>query len=602
MRQDKELIKTARNLVRRGYFALAASDVQLMSDLERIERAEDIENATLWFSARSLLAEIHDQTGKYHEVSKLFAYDDVSAALARMKKARDRVLRKQSSVMEEEQRRFIRAAGLWVLQGAISRLRRFELDGAGRLMAECQDTIESLRNTPMRFHALKSLLHYWQGRVLILKNRPAEARSHFHAAMRQTERNLEFHLPIQQKDDRVIFAVYSLASCTAFGLAQLSHMTGELEEAINLLHPALAMLMGTGDNYRRAAALMMMGAAERALAGADPKRLAKSIDILEASLRLFGSKANKGLAHGLHEARVQYQLSLAHLYRAQGLRSSEESTIGKTAESDRAINKAVSYNEGAWKRLVEFDRLGYADPQLKCDVLVERSRICRYQLNYEEAWKNANAALKLMRDYSYAEPSGKANGLIARGEALVAKAAGTNPSTLPKADREALLQRAQDDFEHAATVEGNTPTIAAVTGLHLANVFAMRGDLPAAQLRFQQAWDHNEGIENGWVRQLAHEVRQRVQLPSSVFLLDVKKLEKEKPEGRLYDAAKAILRDFMLERSRQTDAGIRRTPDEAARYLGVSRPTYFNWSRPARQALKARNLKTMQASTRKRSA
>jgi len=71
------------------------------------------------------------------------------------------------------------------------------------------------------------------------------------------------------------------------------------------------------------------------------------------------------------------------------------------------------------------------------------------------------------------------------------------------------------------------------------------------------------------------------QLPSSVFLLDLKSLEKEKPDGRLYDAAKAILRDFMLERARQTDAGIRRTPDEAARYLGVSRPTYFNWSRPA---------------------
>ena len=211
--------------------------------------------------------EIHDQTGDYKEVSRLFAYGaDVMATMARLKKERDRLLRHGSPPPSDDERRLIRAQGMWVLQGAIAKLRRYELDGALRLMGECQAIIEAFHVTPMRFHGLLSLLHYWQGRVLILKHELSRARDHFHLSMRETESNLEFHLAgqplgVNPRDDRVTFAVYSLASCMAFGLAQLSHATGGLKEAVNLLHPALAMFMGTGDNYWRAGALMMMGAA-----------------------------------------------------------------------------------------------------------------------------------------------------------------------------------------------------------------------------------------------------------------------------------------------------------------------------------------------------
>jgi len=591
MPEHTECIETARNLVRRGYFALAASDAKLMSELEQIRRGKDVEQMTTWFSSRSLLAEIHDQTGNYIEVSKLVAYsDDPASVLAKIRKDRDRLLRTQSSSGDSE-RRLIRAEGLWVLQGAISKLRRFDLDGAGRLMAECQDVIDSLYDEESRrFHGLLSLLHYWQGRVLMLKNARDEAREHFRASMLETEKNLEFHLRSQQsriheEDDRVIFAVYSLASSTAFGLAQLSHLAGELKEAINLLHPALAMLMGTGDNYRRAGAYMMMGAASRALAGTNPEQLDKSIQLLNTALGLFGPEANKGLAHRLHEARVQYQLSLAYLYKAQGLGSSEESAAGRSPDADAAIKKALFYNDAASKQLFGFAELGdYADPQLRSDVLVARSRICRYLQKYEEAWANADAALEQVRHYSYAEPSGRANGLIARGEARIAAAGNAGPSASTKAGREELLQHAQADFERAAAIARDVPAIAAVTALHLANVLAIRGNLPEAQRRFQQGWSYSERIENGWVHQLASEVKQRVELPSSVFLLDVKQLEKEMGEGaRLYNKAETILRDFMLKRSRQTDGGVYRTPDEAAHYLGVSRPTYFNWSRNSKE-------------------
>jgi hypothetical protein len=210
------------------------------------------------------------------------------------------------------------------------------------------------------------------------------------------------------------------------------------------------------------------------------------------------------------------------LYKAQGLGSSRESSASGGQEPDAAIQKALFYNDAALKQLFEFAELrDYADPQLKSDVLVARSRICRYLQKYEEAWKNADAALEQVRHYSYAEPSGRANGLIARGEARLAAAGNANASGSTKAGREELLQQAQTDFERAAAIARDVPAIAAVTGLHLANVLAIRGNLPEAQRRFQQGWSHSKRIENGWVHQLASEVKQRVELPPSVFLLDV---------------------------------------------------------------------------------
>lgn len=509
--------------------------------------------------------------------------------MAQLKKERDRLLRHGSAPPEEDERRLIRAQSMWVLQGAIAKLRRYELDVASRLMGECQAIIEAFHATPMRFHGLLSLLHYWQGRVLILKNELSRARDHFHLSMRETESNLEFHLAgqplgVNHRDDRVTFAVYSLASCMAFGLAQLSHATGGLKEAVNLLHPALAMFMGTGHNYRRAGALMMMGAAERALAGLDPELLAKAIDRLKTALFLFGPEPNNQMAHGLHEAQVHYQLSLAYLYRAQGLNPPGKSRTDLGDQANAEIAQALLHNQQAWDRLSAYDELGdYADPQLKSDVLVIRSRIYRYQRRYAAAWKEADAALEQVRDYSYAELSGRANALIARGEACAAEA-GDVDLAISKTRREQLLEGAYKDFTQAATIGGKSQTVSAAAGLHLANILAMRGDLPGARLQFQQAWLTIQRIENGWVHQLAHEVRQRVELPSTVFVLDVKQVEKTLAEGiGLYDTIEANLRDFMVKRAQTTDGGVARPPDEAARYLGKSRPTFYAWLRQSKE-------------------
>jgi len=603
MPHERDCVEKARKLLRRGYFAFAASDQRLISDLRDIDRGRDKQLSLRWLNAQCLLAEIHDQTADYKEVSRIVSFgDDPSVTMKRLRGERDRLSRRGSTAPNDDERRLIRAQGMWVLQCAVARLRRFELDIGLRLMSECQDVIEGFHTTPMRFHGLLSLLHFWQGRVLILKNDRVRARDHFHLSMQETENNLEFHLAgqdfaVMQRDDRVTFAVHNLASCMAFGLAQLSHSTGGLKEAVNLLHPALAMFMSTGDNYRRGGALMMMGAAERALAGVSPESLAKAIERLNAALHLLGPKPNRNIAHALHEARAHYQLSLAWLYSAQGLHPPGVSSSELSKEATDGIARALSHNKQAWERLSGYDELGdYADPQLKSDVLIIRSRIYRYQRQYTQAWEQADAALQQVRDYSYAEPSGRANSLIARGEALVAQAADLELA-VPKARRDQLLERAQNDFAQAAAIAGKATTVTGVAGMHVANILAMRGDLPHARVQFQQAWLMIQRIENGWVHRLAQEVRQRVELPSSIFMLDIKQVEKALGDGiGLYDAVEASLRDFMVKRSQTMDGGAPRSPDEAARYLGKSRPTYYTWLRKSEPADKPKRARAKGAS------
>lgn len=593
-----DVICEVRKLVRRGYFARAASDQRLMTGLSKIGRGNSTEQMEEWFSARSLLASIYDQTGQYTEVFRLVAKsEDAASLLRRMSEDGNRLNALPSSNNEQiemihSQRKLVRAEGLWMLQVAISKLRTFELDQAGELMERCRNLITNISgNGSSRFHFLLSQLHYWEARVWLFKNDYQQAKKHIFASVLETEKNLEFHLHMPLREDnpyddhQLIHAMYSLASCTAFGLAQISHAKGELGEAINLLHPALAMLMGTGDNYRRGGATMIMGAASRALAGTSTGKLDEAIKTLERALELFGPAANYGIAHAAHQARARYQLSLAYLYLAQGHDAKKTPADSFSKESARAaIDKALAFNtsaQGGLEALKEF-----ADPQLKCDVWIVRSRIFRYSQRFDKAVECADTAKDQVQHCSFAQKNGTANALIAHGEARLAEAISANESEA----RDKLLDEAQSDFVQAAANAGDNTTIAAVTNLHIAETLARKGKVSEARNSFSQASEGIKRIENGWVRRLSADVEKLIKPPESVFQLDVKNLEiyVHKTKSRLYAEAEKQLRGYMLKRSKETEGGEPRTPEEAAIYLGISRPTFFNWLKSLKTPLKKR--------------
>src|SRR3954469_7380249 len=102
-----------------------------------------------------------------------------------------------------------------------------------QMMADCQEAMESVSSDQCRFHSALSLLHYWQGRTEMARNRLSEALDHFNSSMRQTEKNLDFHYSgttsdVQPGDERIAYGVYSLASYMAFGVAHLNHLSGHL--------------------------------------------------------------------------------------------------------------------------------------------------------------------------------------------------------------------------------------------------------------------------------------------------------------------------------------------------------------------------------------
>src|ERR1019366_3167794 len=272
--------------------------------------------------------------GRYKSVDEIFADSDALRRIRRSLIAAKKKYanRKGAPRISDDERRLIRAQCLYELQAAIHLLRKFDshLDEALGIMTECTNTLEAISEVQTklhgvnacRFHGVLSVFHYWQGRVEMARHQLQSAGQHFDASMRETENNLRFHYAeqlasIAPSDERMVYASYSLASAMGFGVAQLSHISGDLNRALALLRPASALLMGTADNYRRGYAQMLIGAAERALAGRDAEMLNRAISTLKRSLILFAGTQEHQLRHELHPARAHHQLALAHTYLAQ---------------------------------------------------------------------------------------------------------------------------------------------------------------------------------------------------------------------------------------------------------------------------------------------
>lgn len=545
-----DCILRARALVRRGNFIAAATDPKLIADLEAI-RGDDPTANQRWLTGCALRAEINDQTGQYESAAEIFTSlpETVIRGIHRkLKEAENEYSKRLTPSISDDERRLLRARALFLLQFGIHKLRRCELDSALTEMVDCQMVLESVMNPTVRFHGVLSLLHYWQGRVQMARNRSPEALDHFNASMRQTEKNLEFHYSGTPADDeRIAYGVYSLASCMAFGVAHLNHISGHLAQALELLRPASAMLMGTGDNYRRGYAQMLTGAAERALAGRNTKRLRAAIDVLEESLRLFAGDVAHTLQHRLHQARVHYQVGIAKLYLAQTYASG-------SAEKESNLTHAKNKIYLATSVLSEFAGAGFPDPELQYDLSITESRILRELGEYEPAGRVASRALRMAEDYQYAPTFSQAKALVALAEIPLSQLDTVNADQSGKLQ---LLDRAQGYLSRASGKCGSNLPLLAVVNLYEAKILVRRGQIPKASQKFHEGWWHRaeKQIQNGWVRQLATEVESELQQPDAEFTLNLdhlktellKKKEEDGDESQsLWKEAIYCLQSFMI--------------------------------------------------------
>src|SRR5882762_6770801 len=565
-------IDRAIALVRRGDFVSAANDPKWMNELESIRGGDHPAKNLNWLTSRTLLAEVNDQTGQYENVADIYPnWNTVNAVRKNLSKAKDDVLTGRLVVpLSDQERRLFRAMAFYIMQAGILRLRRFELDGSLRMLSECDEVMGSLSSEKSQFHGVRSLLHYWQGRIEMARNRMPEALEHFNESMRQTEKNLTFHYSgtlsdIRPGDERIAYASYSLSSCMAFGVAHINHVSGHLTQALHLLRPASAMLMGTGDNYRRGYAQMLVGAAERALAGRTAEGLERAIDTLNAAFELFGGTGTQKLAHRLHQARVSHQLALAHTYLSQ---IREKGPAAK----DACLTAARFRCEFASGVLSDFEDIGFGDPELRYDLSITWSRVFREQGDYEQARRAAGTALHLAETHPYAPSFSQAKARVARAEAYLAQFE-NQPSNSE------LLDQAEVDLRQALKKCDSNLAIRAVTHLYLAKILGKRGKLDQARQQFHEGWHRRENlIQNGWVRQLAAQVELETMLPDSQFTLNLDDVEREIASSsdkdckqeRLWDVAVHRLKKFMVEWAQK------RTPHEPWVRLGLGRAAYFD--------------------------
>ena len=586
-------VHRAIGLVRRGDFVGAAADCVVMRDLESVHTGKDVTLNHDWLTSRALLGEINDQIGRYQIAADVFSNPDVSRKIRKSlsESGKKFANAKTAPRVSDEDRRLIRAKSLYELQGAINCLRRFDshLDEASARMTECRTGLEQICAVQTKlygvdacqFHGVLNLFHYWEGRVEMARNNWDDAARHFDESMRETENNLRFHysgrlLSIPPSDERMVYASYSLASAMGFGVAQLSHISGDLNRALALLRPASALLMGTADIYRRGYAQMLIGAAERALAGRSMARLAQAILTLDNSLALFGGTEAHSLRHGLHQARSHHQLALAYLYMAQS------PAVGGAAK-DKQLSAAKHHCRLGRLLLEDFDEAGFGDPELRFDLRLTRSRIHREEGEYEKAKGAATAALRIAETYKFAPGISRAKCHVAIAETLMAQ-------FNQQSSTSGLLEAAGKHLEKALNAPQLDAAITAVVLLYQARIFWKQNRISKARQKFHEAWHKREKeVQNGWVRQLAHEVSSEIAQPGAEFILNLEELERDfRKEGEnksrdsadvskpLWDVAIGELESFMVRWAEEM------TPHDSYTKVGLKKGRWFNIKRRLR--------------------
>jgi hypothetical protein len=498
-------------------------------------------------------------------------------------------------------RRLFRAYVFVVLQKAIGFLRKFNIGESIRLLSLCEECLDSVSSARNHFHSPLRSLHYWRGRAEMARNNHAEALAHFNSSMGESEKNLTFHYSelqdlIEPGDERLTNEVYSIASCMAFGVAHLKHISGDLQGALDLLRPSSAMLRVASDRYRRGYAKMLIGAAERAIAGRDYDLLNKAINTLEEALALFSIEPSSELQHSIHRARVLHQLALAKTYKVQTTRSGSKSEHSLLLDAKSDCYKALQIiNENKEKN--------FNDPELEYDISLTRSRIARQSAEYTDSKAYAFRALDIATtEHNFAPAYSRSKAHTAIAEACIResddpKCAGPDRKRL-LADALSRLQVAARCLDEAKDAQGSIRAngsylMEIVVNLYKAKIYAKTKEREKALRKLREGWvQRANGVQNAWVKQLAAEVQEEIEEPPEEFAVNLRALKNDIDTGNLegvpnptiWNVAVDQLKAFMI------DWALQENPDNPGGLLGIEKSTisrHRGTKKPTKVAKKA---------------
>jgi tetratricopeptide (TPR) repeat protein len=353
-------------------------------------------------------------------------------------------------------------------------------------------------------------------------------------------------------------ASYEVAKILALGIGYCQKAQGLLHEAHVNVQTALVMLSPVRDVLRKAYAQLLLGSIERAEAGFDVKKLNEVIESLAAPRLAF-----LGYHHQRYVSRADYELALAYLYRARGLQAS-----GVAVDAERDYAEA----EDRIKRVLSFSKTKAGDWRWEALSLVVRSRIARGRTAHlpdaqrkrdiKAAREYAQQALTRARDLDQ-DTLLRLDAELAAGEAMMAFARATPED----------LDKARMHFEEALSRAKNNPKLIGVVHLHLADVSLRNRDLRKALGHFDQWELVRESADHGVVREMAREVRRRIdEAKETWFTASAHETLNHKQHDRR-------LREFLLNRA----SALYEDAYTIAEKLGIKRATFYKWQKEFRQ-------------------
>jgi hypothetical protein len=367
---------------------------------------------------------------------------------------------------------------------------------------------------------------------------------------------------ISQENTR---ASYEVAKILSLGVGYCQKAQGLLHEAHVNVTTALVMLSPVRDVLRKAYAQLLLGSIERAEAGYDVDKLDEVIKSLAAPRKAFVR-----YHHPRYVSRADFELALAHLYRANALQTS-----GAAVDAQRGYTEAEDHI-----KLVLKTSTDAGDWRWEALSLIVRSRIARGRTAHlpdaqrasDIKWARLYSQQALARACELDQDTYlRLDAELAAGEAMMAFG---NASP-------ADLDQALKHFDEALSRAKNNPKLIGVVHLHLADVYLRKKDLRKALGHFDRWELVRETADHGVVRAMAQAIRRRIDeftetwfTASSHESLDHKYHEKR-------------LREFLFNQASTRDEDV----DTIAEKLGIKRATYYKWQKEFRKETAADNAR-----------
>jgi len=531
--KGQTLQETSQELRRRllgAHFADAREFVMAL-DSEHIPQnlaSLDIEDTLAVLKLRAMCAEVLDYWGLFTQAAEL-----VLPVTANCKRSVLKLFEAEEPVsLSDDERRLLRQQIWLLLHAGMVEYRRGSFDNALEIFATC-DRVgrEHLATACDPAWGTRARAQYSLGLVYRERLEVQNALKHFTASVENAWKSIDI-VPDNRPCELSKLTYVAIAKNLGLGLAFMYATIGRPDLAFPLLVSAKSILQPLDEKLISAYVDVIYANVLRGLPGNPKTRMEEVLALLKRSYSTFRRED-----HVLYQARAAYYLALSHLQRAR-----PDESVPLSSAGAKDLELAEAYTEDLKRQSDQSGDIRFGQYRF-----VLRSRIQRKRDELDEAEETATQAIEVAATKSAV----LTDALLSRGEVRL---------------RRGDLKGAGSDFEQVLR-ETSNPRVRAICLLQLCRLHSRAGNYQQAAMRMTQFEDIEDSVTHLQLEVLAREARAEMASMSGDLVLRL-------TDGSL-DAAKAehLVRRFLVNWARARS----RTDTDAAKLLGISRPTFYNW-------------------------